>query len=107
MKEKIFSVRGNIIEHDHKENDDPERVGNLPIEERLKKAKELQEEPEESMISGIEKKELSPEQRKVRLEKLKEYLENLKQNKEVPFIIKGAEEEEIEKVKAEIEKLEE
>jgi len=118
---KFFPVKGNIIEFDH--DDDPNRNGNLPIEERLKNAEKWKSEKKERdrrlkaiitkqerpVISSTEMKELTVEQKKVKLEKLKEYLECLVSG-EAPRIVKdnkGVMEEEFEYVKAEIKKLEE
>ncbi|MDF1497830.1 MAG: hypothetical protein P1P85_00530 [Patescibacteria group bacterium] len=119
---KFFPGKGNIMEFDHK--DDPDRNGNLSIEERLRKAEKWKSEKEERdkrlqeikteqerpvVISSTKMKELTVEQKKVKLEKLKEYFECLVSG-EAPRIVKdnkGVMEEEFLYVKAEIKKLEE
>ena len=82
-----------------------ERIKRGSVDARIERERTERENEEElPILRTKEKKELSPKEKRIKLEKLKEYLKDLERGK-TPLIVEGIEEEEIEKIKAEIEKL--
>jgi putative N-acetylmannosamine-6-phosphate epimerase len=86
MTTKEIALRREEIETDLKEKVDPviaEKIKRESVDART----EMKNEEELPILGAIEKKELSPEQKRVKLEKLKEYLEDLENGEVHPIVI--------------------